>query len=524
MEWGGVYYRPLIMVSYLVEDKLNDAWVVDYRKTLKGREDPRRATIPHATTLLIHVLTAAGAALFARRCLRGRAGAEWGALAAGLVFALHPVHAESVGTIAGRSDSMAVLFLLPALLFALDGREKRSLWKLAAAGFLYLLALLSKEVALAGLALLPLCLWMLPEAPETDRKPFPRWAPLAAFLAGAAAYAALRLGIDSNMGGSSSMGVAELVGTLFRVAAFYGSEIFAPWPMSPYIPDLPGGILTAAVAAVWLFFLLLAVVLYRRGAKIYLFCLLWFALAVAPSLAVAVRVIAETVVAERYLYLPSVGFAVAIGSVAASVSATRFRKAAAGALAALLAVYAVTSWQGTAMFQTDLTLWTALTRQKATSRHALPWVNLATNQLIAGDMKASEISFKRALVVEAGTDMEDRALALNGLGAIRFNEGMKAYKDGRRAEAMRLIDESERYHEQSVGTGLPDWTLVKNLANVRLQKVYLGKSINGRFDRVLLEKARRDIEYGLRISPGNPDLMRLMDTYRGYVSHASKEP
>lgn len=252
VEWGGVYYRPLVMVSYLVEDKLNDAWVGDYRKALKGREDPRRAAIPHGTTLLIHVLTSAAAALFARRCLRGREGAEWGALAAGLVFALHPVHAESVGTIAGRSDSMAVLFLLPALLFALDGREKRSPWRLALSGFLYLLALLSKEVALAGLALLPLCLWLLPEAPGTkdeEKKSFPWWVPLAAFFAGAGAYLALRLGTDSNLGGSSPMSVGELIGRLFRTAAFYGSEIFAPWPMSPYIPDLPGGILTAAVAA-----------------------------------------------------------------------------------------------------------------------------------------------------------------------------------------------------------------------------------------------------------------------------------
>ena len=149
-QWGMAYYRPIVTLSYLADQALFG------RNAMRG---------PHAAVVLYHVLTTFFVWLLARQILRPYRFAEWGAMVAGVVFAVHPIHTESVCWITGRSDTVAAMFLIPALMTALHYRDRCSIWALLLSPVLFLCAILSKEVALSAILVLPLLLVLVP-APE----------------------------------------------------------------------------------------------------------------------------------------------------------------------------------------------------------------------------------------------------------------------------------------------------------------------------------------------------------------------
>src|SRR3989344_4595423 len=78
------------------------------------------------------------------------------ALFAVLFFAIHPVQTEAVSYISGRSDMLYVFFLGVSILFFLKKKAEHAWLSM----FFFLLALLSKETALIGVVLLPVCTWL----------------------------------------------------------------------------------------------------------------------------------------------------------------------------------------------------------------------------------------------------------------------------------------------------------------------------------------------------------------------------
>ena len=86
-----------------------------------------------------------------------------GAATAGLLFAVHPVHVEGVANLVSRSEVLAALGLLGALLCA-----RRRRW--AGAILCALLAMFSKERGAVAIALIALDDWLRP----ADEPPYPR--------------------------------------------------------------------------------------------------------------------------------------------------------------------------------------------------------------------------------------------------------------------------------------------------------------------------------------------------------------
>ncbi len=153
----GGNWQPLSWLSYGLDHVL---W---------GLDAPRY----HQVSVLWHVAVAALFLLVAERLFRrvpglvqaGASGARavrLAALLATLVFAIHPLRAESVAWVTGRNDVVAGLFFLLALLAwlrytradaAASGTEERAQPKVAAAAACALLAAVGVGLALAGLEL-----------------------------------------------------------------------------------------------------------------------------------------------------------------------------------------------------------------------------------------------------------------------------------------------------------------------------------------------------------------------------------
>ncbi len=121
------FYRPLQTLTYMVDYSI-------------GRLNP---TVYHVTNVLWHILAAAGVFAFiytlcGDRLLAGMTAA---------LFVVHPVHTEAVSYISGRSDPLALFFLMLAFVLYLRqlSRPAGLLW--AGMVLSYTAALASREVA-----------------------------------------------------------------------------------------------------------------------------------------------------------------------------------------------------------------------------------------------------------------------------------------------------------------------------------------------------------------------------------------
>lgn len=160
VELGGFLYRPLVIASFALDRAIDGpAWF-------------------HAVNVLWH-----GGASVAVALLAHRWAGVWAGLAAGVIFAVHPVHVEPVANVVGRSELMAAAFALLAVYAAV---ERRSVAWSAAAG---LAGLLCKENAAVVPGLI-VWAWLLGMGRPTRRQAL---AFAASWVVVGAGYAALRL-------------------------------------------------------------------------------------------------------------------------------------------------------------------------------------------------------------------------------------------------------------------------------------------------------------------------------------------
>lgn len=139
---GGGYYRPLIGLSYLLDKQL---WFLHERQM-------------HFEGVAAHILNALLVFFICREAvyLYLKRRETLLPLVAALLFALHPIVSESVNWISGRTDIMMGTFVLVSVFCLLRFIQSRSTLLLAMAIFSALIACLAKEAAFGYLMGLPL--------------------------------------------------------------------------------------------------------------------------------------------------------------------------------------------------------------------------------------------------------------------------------------------------------------------------------------------------------------------------------
>jgi len=287
---GGHMYRPLVIAGFALDWLLGStAWF-------------------HAVNLAWHAAASVAVAALARRWT------DWmGALVAGLLFAVHPVHVEAVANVVGRAELMAALFTLVAVYAALVHGSVA--WSAAALA----LGLLSKENAAVAPALI-VWGWLLGLArPERRRV---AWF-VASWVIVGAAYAVARAAVRHPFAEYESIapmfvGEPGLTVRLTAVSAFTDVLRLLTFPLTlrvDYSPDertvvttpLDGRFAVGLVCAVaWVGALVVA---WKRGRKLEAFGLGWTAIAQLPVANLLYP--AGFYLAERTLYLPSAGLVLA---------------------------------------------------------------------------------------------------------------------------------------------------------------------------------------------------------------------
>jgi tetratricopeptide (TPR) repeat protein len=457
-QWEKLYYRPVMTLSHMLDSRLFGF------QSIAG---------PHVSNVIFHVIATFFVWVLSRRIFARLPNNEAGALAAATIFAVHPIHTESVSWIIGRGDVLATLFLLPSLILALDWRDRGAIWAPILGSIFFLLGLLAKEVAISGLMIIPALLLLVRANPSvvTGNVLPPRgaaaglwpmirtWAPLA-LAYGAAAW--LYLALRANAGSVSASSVLpvpsiELLLNLARAFAAYCKKVLIPWPQSIVITwdMLPSAALSVIVVLVTVSILVYSIRRRQLRDSQLPLAMLIFLFALAPSLLVALgddsRAYAGSrgvfPVAERYLYLPSIGVALLFGIAFCISYSTKWRRYAILGLGLLVAVYAVGTVDRGITWTSNLRLW-ADTVKKA-GNTGLPWNALGQAYYVDANYDKALQAWRRGL--EVSPEPERRAL-------INYNMGLVYYsrRELKQAEQYfrRALEESDRYPGPYHGLGL----------------------------------------------------------------------
>jgi hypothetical protein len=294
------FFRPLVAVSYWVDARLWGA-------------DPRGYVV---TNVALHLIATG---LF-YACLRRMLGRGRAAFIAALAFGVHGAHWESLAYVAGRTDTLATIPFLAAILACLHRREGPSPIAEALAAVGFFVALLGKEYAIV----LPVLLLLLPR-PGSGARTSPGARPALRVMARLRADGALLLGCAAALGlylvirhaalGESGSGTRPYPyfflpgrdGFVARTGAAllqYADGLAAGHLVLPFLSgpaELAEGSFGLGLSASWVA-LLLAWGLGRREGR-------WFAI----QLLITLMPMLILYTSGRYLYIPSLGYCALLG-------------------------------------------------------------------------------------------------------------------------------------------------------------------------------------------------------------------
>ncbi|MEW6289307.1 MAG: hypothetical protein AB1545_05560 [Thermodesulfobacteriota bacterium] len=380
------YYRPLLGLSFYCDYFLFDS----------------HAAIAHLENILLHL--ASTLFLYAILLRVVPAEKEDLPLLAAIFFGVHPLAAEPVNWISGRTDLLAGFFVLLSFLFFLRNSEKKPGRDLLAA-FGFLCGLWSKEVAIG---LLPVILFA--SLQEQDFAVQRKWRDIVRrvlpFFAVTLLYGLMRTGghFTHDIGvmtaihgghGAENFPLSAKFLSLIKAIGFYSHKILWPFPLNFAIVEINRPI-ALAVGIIALVSLAVALLFCRR--RPVMLGLVWIPCFLAPALPVAVNRVAWTPLAERYLYLPLMGLCVVM---AILMAGSPRKKIIALALAILLCGFGTATVQRNIVWQKNITLWQDVVEKSP--HFAAGHNDYALALLRAGNKQEAEKHFALAEGLAEGT-------------------------------------------------------------------------------------------------------------------------
>ena len=487
------HYWPVTYTSFWIEHKLWGLAPFGY----------------HLVNVLLHL----ACTLLAWRLL-ARLGVPGAAFAAA-VFAVHPLHVESVAWVIERKDLLSALFYLGAfavwLRFLADSRPARYLGSL----LLYVLALLSKSIAVT----LPAALLLHRYWKTGSIRPADLWRTAPFFVAAAAisaadvAYYRTRETLDFDHT------LAEGVLIAGRSLWFYAGKLAWPLELPVIYPrweieaaELAGWLYpaaaVAAVAVLWVF--------RGRLGRGPLVGVLFFAGTLSPVLGfVDYGYMQFAYVADRFQYLAGIGL-IAVAAGAAAQGAARLsrngQRIAGAGFAGVLLLFAVLTFRQAGIYRTPVTFFSHIVALNPDARDG--WQNLSVALTNEGRHEEAFTASRRSLATSAKLANAHANLGLALMNLERYEEAEAEL------ERARALDPRHRQAAQNLGDlfrrkGEPERAIpffreaVELAPDVALVHAGLGHVLHNAGQH---EEAVDALRRSLRIVPGPRDAgsVRLM--------------
>ncbi|HEX7407427.1 MAG TPA: tetratricopeptide repeat protein [Candidatus Binatia bacterium] len=390
----GTIYRPFAVLTFALNERLAPGNTVAY----------------HGVNVLLHAGVAVLVFVLARRLF----GSVRTAQIAAVLFALHPVHTEAVTSLVGRTELLAALFGLAAIL-SMDRADTAAHWPARVSLYLlsltsFSLALFSKESALVVVPLIllfriarrrePLVTGLVTQLGSLDWVPYALCAGVFLFfrylvvgglmvntptpLDNALAFVPWSIRVRSALGILwDYFGLLNFPLVLAADYSYAQVHIIDTWTTPRFVAGLALGVAAGCV-----------IVRDRRPAITFAVAFPFVALSLTSNLLFPVG----TIKAERLLYFPSVGWALLVAFGFDHLTRVqRYRPIIIGLLAILVGAFALRTWTRNSDWLDDATLYRSMVRSAPNSAKAHYNMGVAFQK--EGADAAAIAEFRRALEI-----------------------------------------------------------------------------------------------------------------------------
>lgn len=277
------------------------------------------------------------------------------------LFALHPLHVESVAWISERKDLLSTLFLFLTIISYIKFRERPGIRRYLATLSLFACGLMSKSMLVsAPLILLLLDYWPLAKMPTIHYKSAKALLlEKAPFFTMAIASGVLTYSLQKHKA-VVSLDVSPLVSNLGNAAVSYVLYIhktFIPTGLSVMYPFPSKSSLYLITGAIFILAAVSAVVLVRRRSEPYLLVgWFWYLFSLLPV--IGIIQVGKQSMADRYTYIPLVGFFIMLvwGAAELHVLQRLRTKVKAIIVIGIFSTLAVLTWNRVACWSSSISL------------------------------------------------------------------------------------------------------------------------------------------------------------------------
>ena len=377
----------------------------------------------HLTNVLLH----AAAAILLFLVLRQMTGALWRSAFVAAVFAVHPLHVESVAWVAERKDVLSGLFFMLTLgAYACYAQRPASRKRYVALIALFAMGLMCKPT----LVTLPFLLLLLDYWPllrfqkESDQRhifSIPRHLvveKIPLFALSVCSCLATLLAQERAFGMVDKLTFPEQIGNALVSYAVYLEQMIYPAGLAVLYPhpanNLPVRDVLSATALLGL--ISTGVFAWRRKHPFLLVGWLWYLGMLAPMIGL-IQAGAQAH-ADRYTYLPQIGLYIAVAWMCA-VTCARLRLASLVpgiAMGAVIAALGVCARNQTSYWENDEMLWSHALSVRPDNAFALN--NLGLDLELRGKTDEAIAHYRRALEINPGYPE-----AHNNLGNAQLHKG-----------------------------------------------------------------------------------------------------
>ena len=417
----------------------------------------------HLTNLLLHAATA----ILLFLVLRKMTGTLWRSAFVAAVFAVHPLHVESVAWIAERRDVLSGLFFMLTLgAYAGYVRHPQSLGRYLMVALMLALALMSKPMVVTlPLVLLLLDYWPLKRFTQPDGhlilwRLIAEKLPLLA-LSGIACVATLFAQEEAI----ASLPLSVRIGNALVSCVAYLEQMIYPVGLTVYYPHPGNNLALWKIIAAFVLLLVISIgaVAVRRKQPWFLIGWLWYLGMLVPAIGLIQSGMRAR--ADRYTYLPQIGLYILLTWTVVELTASwRSRRWLLGGGAMIvLAVLITCARTQTTYWRDSETLWThALS---CTTNNTIAHNNLGDAFYQQGRMNEAIAQFQKTLAIDPNNPEAN------------YDLGNAFFQQGRMDEAIAQFQKTLAINSSDMDVHYNYADVHNNLGNVFLRQGRMDEAV-----------------------------------------------
>jgi lipoprotein NlpI len=399
---------------------------------------------------------------------------------AAILFATHPIHTEAVAWVSAGVEVSYTFFCLLSLYFYMKDKDTGGIYGYLLSLMSFSFALLCKETALIMPIVLVAYDFAFPRQGERIIANAKKYVP---FFLISGAYLVVRVNILSGLAPLQSHiyhNTYQMLINVFPLFAVYLEKLLVPinlhlfsviHPIDSPLEAL--GIFCLIIGVVYLGFIVVA---YRKN-RVAFFCLAVLLIPLLPAFYIP-AIVMNYSLAERYLYLPSVGFVILAGMLFVWMKRKmpRYSLAVMIAVSVLTGLYSFQTITRNKVWENDLTLFTDTVAKSPAA--AMPLNGLGFALVGSGKYDEAIECFNKAI------DMSPSP------SKIYYNRGVAFYKKGLFEKAIADFDKSIALDDRYYKT-------YNNKGQIYGEMGYLDKALE-QFNKTIEINPEASIPYGNR--------------------------